>query len=97
MKGATGPMGAGIVGWQIITTTQTDSADKTLTVTCTNAGSSILGGGYRVQASSNSDLQKISVVQNYPSGNTTWTVQAIEVQAIPTGWTLTTYAVCGVA
>jgi hypothetical protein len=40
-------MGAGIVGWQIITTSQVNSADKILTVTCTNPGSSILGGGLR--------------------------------------------------
>ena len=90
-------MGAGIVGWEIVTSAVTDSSDKTVTVTCAGVGNSILGGGYRVQAGSSSDLAKVSVVQNYPSGATTWTVQAVETAAISGDWTLTVYGSCGVA
>jgi hypothetical protein len=90
-------MGAGIVGWQIVTHTTTDSADKIVTVTCTDPNDSILGGGYQVTAGSSSDRQKLSVVQNYPSSNTQWTVQAVETASVASNWTLTSYAVCGVA
>jgi hypothetical protein len=89
-------MGAGIVGWEIVSASSTNSADKTLAVTCSNPGTSILGGGYAVTASSPDD-QKISVIQNYPSATTTWTVRAIETTSIPASWTLAAYAVCGVA
>jgi hypothetical protein len=90
-------MGAGIVGWEIVTTTITNSNDKTVTATCASPGNSILGGGYRVQASSASDLGKVTVVANYPSGATTWTVQAVETASIAGNWTLTVYGSCGVA
>jgi hypothetical protein len=91
-------MGAGIVGWEIVNSNSlTDSNDKTLTVTCQGANNSILGGGYQVTTVSNSDRQKVSVVQNYPSGGTQWTVQALEAQPISNNWTLIAYAVCGVA
>jgi hypothetical protein len=90
-------MGAGIVGWEIVTSALTDSADKTVTVSCAGASNSILGGGYRVTAASASDRQKITVIQNYPSGPTSWTVMAVETAAIAVNWTLDVYAVCGVA
>ena len=96
MTGPTGPIGGGIIGWEIISSSQTSSADKTLTVTCSDPSTSILGGGHSVIAGSPDD-QKISVIQSYPSGTTTWTVRAIETTSVPTAWTLQAYAVCGVA
>lgn len=90
-------MGAGIVGWEVVTTTVTNSNDKTVTAVCAAPGNSILGGGYRVQAGSSSDLAKISVVANFPSGVTSWSVQAVESAAISGNWSLTVYGACGVA
>jgi hypothetical protein len=90
-------MGAGIVGWEIVTETVTDSNDKAVTVACQGANNSILGGGYQVTAASASDRQKVAVVQSYPSAVTMWTVMALESQPISGNWTLVAYAVCGVA
>jgi hypothetical protein len=95
--GPTGPTGQGIVGWEIVSTSATDSDDKTLTVTCAGPGNSVLGGGFRVTAQTASDRQKLSVIQNYPSANTTWTVMAVETVTVNNTWTLDVYAVCGVA
>jgi hypothetical protein len=90
-------MGAGIVGWEVVTNTVTNSSDKTVNATCDTPGNSVLGGGYRVQAGSASDLAKITVVANYPSGATTWTVQAVETASVAGNWSLTVYGACGVA
>jgi hypothetical protein len=55
-----------------------------------------MGGGYTLSAGS--DTNKISIVQNYPSSQTTWTVEAIESQGgANSNWTLTAYAVCAIA
>jgi hypothetical protein len=55
----------------------------------------VLGGGFLVSAGGSES--KITVTQSYPSAATTWTVQALEATAVPGNWTLTVYAVCGVA
>jgi hypothetical protein len=64
-------------------------------VSCTGLLNRVLGGGYQVSAGGSES--KVSVVQSYPSGLTTWTVQAVETAGIPGNWTLTAYAICGVA
>lgn len=83
------------MGWEIVTNSQTDSADKTVSVSCAGIGNKVLGGGYQVSAGGNES--KVSVVQNYPSAQTTWTVQAVENVGIAGSWTLSAYAVCGTA
>jgi len=66
-------------------------------VACAGVNNSILGGGYQISGVGSPDVQKLTVVQNYPSNQTHWTVQAVEAQPVGSSWTLTAYAVCGVA
>jgi hypothetical protein len=75
----------------------TNSSDKTITVSCTGAQNKVLGGGYQISGVAGADLQRLSVLQSYPSGATSWTVQGVETSPVNTSWTLTAYAVCGAA
>jgi hypothetical protein len=56
-----------------------------------------MSGGYRVSASSGSDVAKVAVVENYPSGGSQWTIRAVETSQIPGNWTLTAYVICASA
>ena len=75
----------------------TDSNDKAITVTCTAGANKVLGGGYRLSGVGASDARKIVVGSSYPSSATQWTLEAYESANVVSTWTLTAYAICGVA
>nr|AKQ03861.1 hypothetical protein [uncultured actinobacterium Rifle_16ft_4_minimus_38826] len=97
LLGPTGPTGAGVVGWEIVTSSQTDSADKLISVSCSPGANKVLGGGYQISGVSAGDSRKLVVTQSYPSSSTVWTTEALEAQSVGVNWTLSVYAICGVA
>lgn len=93
--GATGT--AGVSGLETNSSSTTNSSDKSITVACATPSKSAMSGGYRVSASSGSDVAKVAVVENYPSGGNQWTIRAVETSQIPGNWTLTAYIICASA
>jgi hypothetical protein len=85
------------VGWEIVTNSITNSEDKVITVSCTAGPNNVLGGGFAVTNITAGESRKVTVAQNYPSSQTAWTVEAYEATSIVGSWTLTAYAICGVA
>jgi hypothetical protein len=80
-----------------VTDSVTNSSDKLIAVSCTPGLNKVLGGGYQISGIGASDSRKLVVTQSYPSSSTTWTTEALEAQAVSGSWTLTAYAICGVA
>jgi hypothetical protein len=83
-----------VLGWETVTGAQTNSADKTITLSCSGLLRKVISGGYTLSVAGS---DKVAIVQNYPSGATSWTVQAIETSNVSTDWTLTAYMVCAIA
>ena len=82
---------------EVVSNSVTDSNDKTITVSCTAGPNKVLGGGYRLSGIGGTDARKIVVATAYPSSPTTWTLEAYESANVTASWTLTAYAICGVA
>jgi hypothetical protein len=72
------------------------SNSKTVTATCTNPGTKVLGGGVNTAAAA-ADLLKLAVVASYPSSTTAWTATVVESQNVNANWTITVYVICGQA
>lgn len=84
-------------GWETSSTSQTDSNDKTITLTCPTAGKKVLSGGFALTAGSPADLSKLAAAENFPPATDQWRVKAIETANVVGSWTLTVYIICGSA
>jgi hypothetical protein len=71
------------------TSASNSTTPKTVTASC-NAGEGVLGGGGLVTNPGGS----VSIVGNYPSSATAWTVDAIETDNYNANWSITAYAIC---
>jgi hypothetical protein len=94
--GPTGPQGPpgtpGVSGREQLAseTPLTNSGPKNLTVTCP-AGKKILGGGVEI---SGAGRNRVTVVENKPSGDNAWEGEAFEAVATASTWKLVVHAIC---
>jgi hypothetical protein len=98
--GPTGPQGPigppGVSGREHVSveTPLTNTGPKNITATCP-AGKRVLGGGVEV---SGVGRNRVSVVENKPSGDNAWEGEAFEVVGTNATWKLVVHAICaGVA
>ena len=74
-------------------TASDENSPKTATATCPS-GKKAVSGGYVLQTTSGS-IAEISVSQNYPSSDTTWSVSALEDDDGKVGaWSIQAYVIC---
>jgi len=94
--GPTGPQGpagpAGLSGREQLAseTPLTAVGPKNLTVTC-SAGKKVLGGGVEI---SGAGRNRVTVVENKPSGDNAWEGEAFEAVATSSPWKLVVHAIC---
>jgi hypothetical protein len=72
---------------------ENETSPKSATASCP-AGKKAVSGGYVLQTTSGS-LAELSVSQNYPSSDTTWSVTAAEDNDSGVGaWSIQAYVIC---
>jgi hypothetical protein len=80
-----------VTNWERVSVTSAStSADKSVTAPCTGT-KKLLGGG----ASLNINNKTVSITQSYPSTDSAWTAQALEIATEGSSWTVTAWAICG--
>ena len=79
------------------TSVNDSSSSKTVTATCTNPGTKVLGGGVNVTTPVSSDLQKLAVVASYPFSTTVWSATVVESSNLNANWVMTVYVICAQA
>jgi hypothetical protein len=94
--GPTGPQGPagppGLSGREQVAseTPLTAAGPKNLTVTCP-AGKKVLGGGVEV---SGNGRNRVTVVENKPSGDNAWEGEAFEAVSTTATWKIVVHAIC---
>ncbi len=94
--GPTGPQGPagppGLSGREQLAseTPLTAVGPKNLTVTC-SAGKKVIGGGVEI---SGTGRNRVTVVENKPSGDNAWEGEAFEAVATSLPWKLVVHAIC---
>ena len=90
--GPAGPPGVSGIERVEFTSAINSTASKTSTVTCP-AGKRLLGGGGRL----NPVLPQVALQQSFPDNDNVYRTSAREIVATGANWSLTVFAVCGVA
>jgi len=80
----------GISGSEIVTATSAnDSADKTVTATCSGT-KKVVGGGGKISVQSGT----IAILDSYPSADNQWSISAVETKSYSLDWNASCYAIC---
>ena len=91
--GPTGPQGQpGVSGREQVAaeTPLTSASPKNLTATCP-AGKKVLGGGVEI---SGTGRNRVTAVENKPSGDNAWEGEAFEAVSTQASWKLVVHAIC---
>jgi hypothetical protein len=91
--GPTGPQGpSGVSGREQVAseTPLTSGSPKNLTATCP-AGKKVLGGGVEI---SGAGRNRVTAVENKPSGDNAWEGEAFEAVTTQSSWKLVVHAIC---
>ena len=89
-QGPVGPPGIGAREQVASETPLTATGPKNLTVTCPT-GKKVLGGGVEI---SGAGRNRVTVVENKPSGDNAWEGEAFEAVATSATWKLVVHAIC---